>query len=68
MEASIRELDKLTRDRFAETFARVRDEFAAMFLKLFDGGEGVLALTDPERILESGIEIGVTLPGKRRQR
>ena len=67
VEASIRELDKLTRDRFAETFARVRDEFAAMFLKLFEGGEGVLALTEPERLLESGIDIAVTLPGKRRQ-
>ena len=67
VEASIRELDRLTKDRFADTFARVRDEFGAMFLKLFGGGEGVLALSDPERILESGIEIGVTLPGKRRQ-
>ncbi len=67
VEASIRELDKLTRDRFSETFAKVRDEFGAMFLSLFGGGEGVLALTDPDRILESGIDISVTLPGKRRQ-
>jgi chromosome segregation protein len=67
VEASIRELDKLTRDKFADTFARVRDEFSAMFLQLFGGGEGALSLTDPERILESGIEISVTLPGKRRQ-
>ena len=67
VEASIKELDRLTRDRFGETFTKVRDEFAAMFLKLFDGGEGVLSLTDPERLLESGIDIAVTLPGKRRQ-
>ncbi|RYG87561.1 hypothetical protein EON77_01940, partial [bacterium] len=67
VEASIKELDKLTRDKFADTFARVRDEFSAMFLQLFGGGEGALSLTDPERILESGIEISVTLPGKRRQ-
>ena len=67
VEASIRELDKLTRDRFSETFAKVRDEFGAMFLRLFEGGEGVLALTDPDHILESGIDISVTLPGKRRQ-
>lgn len=67
VEASIRELDKLTRDKFADTFNRVRDEFSAMFLQLFGGGEGVLSLTDPERILESGIDISVTLPGKRRQ-
>ncbi len=67
VEAGIRELDRLTRDRFADTFARVRDEFSTMFLRLFGGGEGLLALTDPEKILESGIEISVTLPGKRRQ-
>lgn len=67
VEASIRELDKLTRDRFSETFAKVRDEFGAMFLSLFGGGEGVLALTHPDHILESGIDISVTLPGKRRQ-
>lgn len=67
VETSIRELDKLTRDRFSETFARVRDEFATMFLQLFGGGEGTLSLTDPERVLESGIDISVTLPGKRRQ-
>lgn len=67
VESSIRELDRLTRDKFSETFAKVRDEFSAMFLQLFGGGEGVLALSDPERILESGIDISVTLPGKRRQ-
>jgi chromosome segregation protein len=67
VEASIRELDKLTRDKFADTFVRVRDEFAIMFLQLFGGGEGVLSLTDPEKMLESGIDISVTLPGKRRQ-
>jgi chromosome segregation protein len=67
VEASIRELDKLTRDRFSTTFERVRDEFATMFLRLFGGGEGALSLSDPEHILESGIDISVTLPGKRRQ-
>ena len=38
-----------------------------MFEKLFGGGEGRLLLTKPDDVLNSGIEIEVTLPGKRRQ-
>jgi len=68
IEASIRELDKLTRERFTATFERLQVEFAEMFRKLFDGGEGHIVLTDPDNILESGIEIDVQMPGKKRQR
>ncbi|MEZ0327528.1 MAG: chromosome segregation protein SMC [Fimbriimonas sp.] len=67
VESSIKELDKMTRDRFNNTFAAVQENFSAMFLKLFGGGEGHLALTDPTNTLESGIELHVTLPGKKRQ-
>ena len=67
VEASISELDKLTRDRFLNTFAAVQTAFTDMFQKLFGGGEGKLSLTDPERVLESGIDLEITLPGKKRQ-
>jgi len=67
VEASIRELDKLTRERFLTTFTAVQAEFTDMFAKLFAGGEGKLALTDPEKVLDSGIELQITLPGKKRQ-
>lgn len=66
--ASISELDKLTRDRFLETFAGVQQAFSELFVKLFAGGEGNLSLTLPNAILDTGIEIDVTLPGKKRQR
>jgi len=65
--ASIKELDKLTRDRFLATFEKVQEAYKTMFQKLFDGGEGQIELTDPENVLESGLEIQVQLPGKRRQ-
>lgn len=65
--SSIRELDRLTRDKFLDTFARVQTAFADLFTKLFGGGEGALSLTDPDNVLESGLEIEVTLPGKKRQ-
>lgn len=67
VEATIRELDKLTRDRFVMTFDQVGAAFAEMFERLFGGGEGRLVLTEPDNVLDSGIEIEVTLPGKRRQ-
>jgi chromosome segregation protein len=68
VESSIRELDKLTRDRFANTFSAVQESFAEIFQKLFPGGEGALLLSDPDSLLETGIDIDVTLPGKKRQR
>ncbi|HWA82480.1 MAG TPA: AAA family ATPase, partial [Fimbriimonadaceae bacterium] len=68
VEASMGELDKLTRDRFLETFHKVETAYAEMFQKLFAGGEGKISLDQPNSILDSGIEIEVTLPGKKRQR
>ena len=65
--ASIQELDNLTRDRFLETFEKVQQAYEEMFQKLFGGGEGRISLTDPTNVLESGIEIEVQLPGKKRQ-
>jgi chromosome segregation protein len=66
--AGMLELDKLTRDRFTDTFEKVERAFAELFQKLFGGGEGRMFLDDPSSILDSGIEIEVTLPGKKRQR
>jgi chromosome segregation protein len=68
VQASILELDKLTRERFLTTFASVQVAFEELFQKLFGGGEGKIQLTNPDSMLESGVEIDVTLPGKRQQR
>ena len=67
VEASIKELDKLTRERFLNTFSQVQVHFEELFTKLFGGGEGKITLTDENNVLESGIEIEVQLPGKKRQ-
>ena len=67
MNASILELDKLTRDRFSTTFEAVAAAYVDIFQELFGGGEGRLRLSDPDNILESGVELDITLPGKRRQ-
>lgn len=68
IEAGIRELDRLTQDRFASTFERLEAAFAETFHKLFGGGAGSLRLSAPGNLLDTGIEIEVTLPGKKRQR
>ena len=66
--AGIKELDKLTRDRFVTTFEAVQVAFSELFTRMFEGGEGRIELTHPDEILDTGIEIDVTLPGKKRQR
>lgn len=68
VEAGIRELDRLTRDRFESTFEAVRIAFGETFGRLFGGGEGDLRLSHPEDLLVTGVEVDVTIPGKKRQR
>lgn len=68
LRTSMSELDKRTRDQFVTTFELVRTEFQKTFITLFGGGEAHLELSQPENQLESGIDIDVTLPGKRKQK
>lgn len=68
IESAVREIDRSTRDRFKETFDLVQEAFGRLFERLFAGGSACLTLTDPENLLESGIEIEAQLPGKKRQR
>jgi chromosome segregation protein len=48
----------------AAAYADVADNFADLFQTLFPGGEGRLRLTEPDRILESGIDIEARPGGK----
>ena len=49
---------------FAESFVIINNNFKSIFTELFGGGKAELVLTDPENVLESGIEIRVAPPGK----
>ncbi len=49
---------------FRESFDLINRYFSEIFHELFGGGSASLSLTDPEHILESGIEISVAPPGK----
>jgi chromosome segregation protein len=63
----VAELDELTRQEFSKTFDAVDKQFRAMFTRLFGGGSARLALTDPDNLVETGIEIEARLPGRREQ-
>jgi chromosome segregation protein len=63
----IDELDELTRQEFSRTFEAVDKQFRAIFTRLFGGGSASLSLTDPDNLVETGIEIEARLPGRRSQ-
>ena len=60
----IRELTGEMRKLFLESFEQINKNFKEIFAELFMGGKGELILSEPERVLESGIEIKVQPPGK----
>lgn len=71
IELSKKELEKLINNLtvdmqkiFAENFIKINENFKTIFTELFGGGKADLVLTDPENVLESGIEIVVAPPGK----
>lgn len=49
---------------FSNNFDKISINFSRIFTELFDGGKAELSLTDPQNVLESGIEIYVQPPGK----
>ncbi len=61
----IEEMDELMKVRFVETFEKISEEFKIVFKKLFKGGEGILELTNPDDILNTGVEISALPPGKK---
>ena len=60
----IRSIDIEIKEVFAAAFAEVSTNFSDLFEVLFPGGNGKLALTDPENLLDTGIEIEARPSGK----
>ena len=67
LEDIIREMQNVMTEKFAEAFEVIQEKFNIVFHELFGGGAGKLILTDPDNLLESGIEIEVQPPGKKLQ-
>lgn len=57
-------MEELMEEHFGTQLESINKSFSEVFTELFGGGSGRLYLSDPENILESGIEIEVQLPGK----
>ncbi|PKN77480.1 MAG: chromosome segregation protein SMC [Deltaproteobacteria bacterium HGW-Deltaproteobacteria-10] len=67
LERTITRINKISRSRFAETFAAVNACFKEVFAHVFPGGHGELLLTDENDLLETGVDIAIQIPGKRAQ-
>ena len=60
----ITKLEKEMKTAFVTAFDQINENFGKTFAELFGGGSAELYLTDPENVLESGIEIKAAPPGK----
>ncbi|MFD1407438.1 chromosome segregation protein SMC [Kroppenstedtia eburnea] len=63
----IRNIELEMSNRFQESFTVIREEFVDVFAKMFGGGRADLRLTEPDNLLETGIEIIAQPPGKKPQ-
>jgi chromosome segregation protein len=66
-QATIKEIDAVSRQKFEEAFHRINENFQITFRKLFGGGHAFMRLTDEENSAESGIDVVASPPGKKLQ-
>ena len=66
-QASIKEIDDVSRVKFDEAFKVINANFSVTFEKLFGGGQAFMKLTDEENSADSGIDIVASPPGKKLQ-
>jgi chromosome segregation protein len=64
----IAELDELMKAAFQKTFDAVAERFSETFTTLFNGGAARLELTEPDDLMNTGVDIVARPPGKRAQR
>src|SRR5205085_12335461 len=66
-QATIKEIDQVSKEKFQEAFDRINENFQLTFRKLFGGGQAFMRLTDLENSAESGIDVVASPPGKKLQ-
>ncbi|MBX3220016.1 MAG: chromosome segregation protein SMC [Labilithrix sp.] len=65
LERAIQQMNRESKKLFADTFTAVNARFQELFPKMFRGGRAELRLTNPEDMLETGIDIIAQPPGKK---
>jgi len=64
----VAEVDQKIVEIFGAAFQDVAREFNGVFARLFPGGEGRMVLTDPDDLLNSGVDVEARPAGKRVKR
>ncbi len=67
LQKTITRMNRVSKKRFSETFIEINRCFGRVFPRLFPGGKGELRLTDESNMLETGVDIDIQIPGKKRQ-
>lgn len=65
LRAAIGSLNREARERLNAAFETVNRNFSSLFTRLFNGGQAELRLIDSEDVLEAGLEIYASPPGKK---
>jgi chromosome segregation protein len=60
----IRDVDARVQEVFSQAYEDTAREFMSVFSRLFPGGEARMILTEPNDLLNSGVEIEARPPGK----
>lgn len=67
LDTIIKDLTERMERQFGECFEKIRSNFQVTFRELFGGGKADICFTDPNNILECGIDIIAEPPGKKLQ-
>ena len=65
LENIVSKIEYESEERFIKTYKQISENFQSMFRRLFGGGRAEIKLSDPENVLESGIDILAQPPGKK---
>jgi chromosome segregation protein len=67
LQDTVDRINKVSKERFERAFGEVNNHFKRVFPVIFGGGHAHLTLTNPEDMLETGVDITAQPPGKKAQ-
>jgi chromosome segregation protein len=67
LQSTVERINHVSKERFERAFHEVNNHFKRVFPVIFGGGHAHLTLTNPEDMLETGVDITAQPPGKKAQ-